>query len=181
MKPEFDPRRLDVKRFAQEAGRLDSAQPLREYPRLLDETQGRGDETPVRWSARGEMRNPSRVQPQVWIHLEADTRLALVCQRCLNPVDADVSVRRSFRFVPDESTAAAEDDESQEDVLAESRSFDLVQLVEDELLMDMPLAPRHEQCPEALPASVADPGFEQVPGRRENPFEVLARLKRPRH
>ena len=177
MKKDFDARRLDVKRFAQEAGELESAEPLGSYPRLVEETAGRGLDTPVTWSVRGEMLDPSHVHPQVWLHLKAATRLALVCQRCLNPVDVDVSLERSFRFVPDEAMAAAQDDESEEDVLAESRSFDLQQLVEDELLMDMPLAPRHEQCPESLPASAGDEEFEQAQEERANPFAVLGRLK----
>ena len=67
------------------------------------------------------MRNPGHVQPEVWLHLQADAMLPLICQRCLEPVDVPLAVDRSFRFVADETTAAAEDDEAEEDVLAMSR------------------------------------------------------------
>jgi len=50
-------------------------------------------------------------------------------------------VDRDFRFVPDEATAMAEDDEAEEDLLVLSGEFDLLALVEDELLMDLPLVP----------------------------------------
>jgi uncharacterized protein len=177
MKPVFDPRRLDVRRFAQEAGALADEAPLRSFDRLFGETEGRGANLPVRWSATGEMRNPAHVQPEIWLHLQAGATLPLVCQRCLHEVDVPVDVARDFRFVPDEAMAAAEDDESEEDVLAESRSFDLLELIEDELLMDMPVVPRHETCPVDLPRSASDEGFEAANGEKANPFAALARLK----
>jgi uncharacterized protein len=177
MKKEFDVRKLDVKRFAEEGAELAVQNPLRGFDRLLEETQGRGGDLPVSWRARGELRNPGHLRPQAWLHLQADVTLPLVCQRCLTPVDVGVQLERSFRFAPDEATAAAQDDEAEEDVLAESRSFDLLELVEDELLMDLPVAPRHAVCPANLPTSAVDEGFEAAQERRENPFAVLGRLK----
>lgn len=178
MAKDFDPRRLDVRRFAEEGGELDVSDPLDTFPRLADETAEAGPAArAVHWRARGEMHNPQHVHPQVWMHLEADATLPLVCQRCLLPVEVPLAVNRSFRFVADESTAAAQDDESEEDLLALSRSFDLVELVEDELLMEMPLAPRHEVCPESVKMSATDAGFEAAAAEKENPFAVLGRLK----
>jgi uncharacterized protein len=181
MKKEFDAQRLDVKRFAEEGAQLDSQAPLGGYARLLAETQGRGTDNVVHWTARGELRNPGHLRPQVWMHLDARAVLPLVCQRCLVPVDIEAAVARSFRFVDDEASAAAEDDASEEDVLALSRSFDLVELVEDELLMDLPVAPRHEVCPEALPMSSGQEEFEAAMAERPRPFASLARLKGGKH
>jgi uncharacterized protein len=178
MPKSFDARHLDVKSFAEEAGELTGQVSLRHFERLLAEAQGRSPDSPVTWSARGELRNPHHVQPQVWLHLKAGAKLSLTCQRCLAPVEMPVAVDRTFRFVSDEETAAAEDDRSEEDVLALSRNFDLVALVEDELLMELPLAPRHETCP-PVRLAVADEAFEGSSGRHENPFAVLGRLKPP--
>ena len=61
-------------------------------------------------------------------------------------------------------------------MLALSRSFDLVELVEDELLMELPLAPRHETCP-PVNFAVSDAGFDQPGERLENPFASLGRFK----
>jgi uncharacterized protein len=176
MSRQFNARHLDVMSFAQEGGVLTGHEPVREHPRLLAETQGRGGESLVTWSVSSELRNPLHVAPQVWLHLKAGTTLSLTCQRCLGPVDVPVSVDRLFRFVSDEETAAAEDDQSEEDVLALSRSFDVPALVEDELLMEMPLAPRHETCP-PVHVVVEDEGFEGSSARHENPFAVLGQLK----
>ena len=176
----FVPKRLDVKAFAEAGTTIEGEQLLRNYPRLFAETEARGGDTPVEWSATGELRNPGHVQPEIWLHLRADALLPLTCQRCLAPVEIEVEIDRAFRFVSDEGTAAAEDDESEEDVLALSREFDLVALVEDEMLMGLPIAPRHETCPEQLPTAIADADFESPSAQAENPFAILGRLKTPK-
>jgi uncharacterized protein len=177
MAKDFDPHRLDVRRFAEEGADLNASTALPGFPRLAAETEGADASRTVNWHARGELLNPRHVSPEVWVHLEAGAILPLVCQRCLNRVDVPLAVNRSFRFVADEATAAAQDDEAEEDLLALSRSFDLVELVEDELLMEVPVAPRHEACPEPVKMSSVDPGFETASAEKEHPFAVLGRLK----
>lgn len=176
MTKQFSAQRLDVKAFAEEAGELSGEEPVRQHHRLMAETQGRSADSPVTWSAAGQLRNPRHVNPQVWLHLNAGTTLSLLCQRCLNPMDVPVAVDRDFRFVADEQSAAAEDDVSEEDVLVLSREFNLMDLVEDEILMEMPLAPTHASCA-PVNVEVADEGFEGSSAARENPFAVLGRLK----
>jgi uncharacterized protein len=177
MSKDFAAHRLDVKSFAQESGALEGHEPLGRFPRLLAETQGRGADAPVNWTARGELRNSGHVNPEVWLHLRADAVLALTCQRCLTQVDVPVAVDRRFRFAPDEEAAAAQDEEAEEDVLALSRSFDLVGLLEDEVLMEIPLAPRHGTCPIPVTLAAVDPDFEAAAAERENPFAALELLK----
>jgi uncharacterized protein len=103
--------------------------------------------------------------------------LALQCQRCLTAVVEQVVAERDFLFVADEATAEAMDEESEADVLVISRDFDVLSLVEDELLLALPLVPRHEICPQAVPVAVADEAFEQA-SERPNPFAALAALKK---
>ena len=168
-------RRLDVKAFAEEGAELAGRDSLGAHSRLMSETGGRAPESVVDWSARGELRNPHHVNPEVWLHLQAQAALSLVCQRCLAPVEVPVRVDRSFRFVSDEETAASLDDQSEEDLLALSAAFDLGELIEDELLMELPVAPRHEVCPVPVVLAVADPEFEAM--EPSNPFELLRKLK----
>lgn len=177
MSKEFSAQRLDVKAFAEEGARLTGQAPLSAFERLLAETEGRGGDRPVAWSARGETRNPHHVEPEVWLFLQAQATLPLTCQRCLAPVDVEVSVDRAFRFVADEAQAAALDDEAEEDLLALSRSFDLPSLVEDEMLLAQPLVPSHDECPEPLPAPVNDLP-DEAESVRPHPFAVLERLKK---
>ncbi|HSV46255.1 MAG TPA: YceD family protein [Ramlibacter sp.] len=180
MKKVFTPRRLDPKAFAQEQALLEGQDPVAGFARLLAETQDGGGARAVTWSAQGELGNPHHLQPDVWLHLRAQALLPLACQRCLRAVDLPVEVERSFRFVADESMAAAQDDESEEDVLALSPSFDLLELLEDELLMALPLAPRHETCPGPVAMQAVDADFEAESARRDNPFALLGQLKTPK-
>jgi uncharacterized protein len=177
MAKDIDPHHLDVRRFAEEGAELEASDALREFRRLLVETEEPDRAGPVHWHARGELRNPSHHQPQVWVHLEAQALLPLVCQRCLNTVEVPLAVSRSFRFVADETTAAAEDDQSEEDLLALSRQFDLPELVEDELLMEVPVSPRHEVCPEPVKMASSDADFEAASAEKEHPFALLGKLK----
>ena len=181
MDKEFAVRRLDVKAFAQAAGQLAGEDTVGAHERLMAETQGRGAASKVSWSAHGEWRNARHVRPEVWLFLQAQAHLSLTCQRCLAPVEVPVTVDRSFRFVADEETAAAEDDQSEEDVLALSAGFDLVELIEDELLMELPVAPRHQTCPEPLKLAVATPDFDQAAQQQDNPFALLQKLRTGKH
>ena len=61
-------------------------------------------------------------------------------------------------------------------MLVQSRDFDLQALVEDEVLMDLPVVPRHDTCPVAIKLAAADADFEAV-SVKPNPFAVLAALK----
>lgn len=178
MKAHKQARGLDIKVFAQSGGELQQEDPLADFPRLHAEADGRGTERPVRWHAVGELRTRAGVAPQVWLHLAAETALPLTCQRCLEPVDEPLAIDRWFRFVADEAQAAHEDEEADEDVLALDPAFDLQALVEDELLLALPLVPRHAVCPVAVRMEVVDPGFVQAEADKPNPFGALAGLKR---
>jgi len=177
MKREFDPERLDLVTFAEAAAALTASDALARYPRLVVEaSEPPAADLRVRWHAQGAQRAAPGATQAPWLHLTADTALPLICQRCMGTVEAALSVDRWFRFAVDEATAAAEDDVSEEDVLVVSREFDLRALIEDELLMSLPVAPRHEHCPEPVRLSAVDEDFEAAQVERPNPFAALARL-----
>src|SRR5690606_41975608 len=126
------------------------------FERLALEAQGRHDGAYVGWAAEGELGAEPGAAQQVWLHLQAQLDLPMTCQRCLTPASIPLDVDRSFRFVADEATAEALDDESEEDLLALSRDFALRELLEDELLMELPVVPMHEVCPESVPLASSD-------------------------
>jgi len=177
MTREFVPKRLDVAAFAEHGANLSGRTPLPAFTRLAAETTGTSPEVEVTWAAEGEQRTGVTGAAVPWLHLVADANVPLVCQRCLAPVDIGLTVDRWFRFVEDEETAAIEDEESEEDILVASRDFDLHALIEDELLMEIPVTPRHEVCPDAPPLSAADADFDAAGGSRPNPFAVLGKLR----
>ena len=173
----MDPRHLDVVSFARDAIGLKDESNLADWPRLAEEQFGSPlSAGPLVWQLSGRMVPQPGGSDEIWLDLKASVRLPMQCQRCLTPVLETVEAERSFRFVADEATAAALDDEAEDDILAISRDFDALALIEDELILSLPLVPLHEVCPEIVPMSAVDPGFE-VAAERPNPFGVLAGLK----
>ncbi len=179
MHPTFNPRKLSVLNFAKAQSRLEGVEPLAQLDRLHEFQQAGGEASEVHFQVRGEMRTTSAGALAPWLVLSANTRLTLVCQRCLRPVEEEVAFERAFRFVPSEAQAEIEDEEAEEDVLVLSPDFDLLELVEDELLMDLPAAPKHAVCPQPVKLRVADADYEE-PEEKPNPFAALAGLKIPK-
>ena len=181
MKNAYSPRRLDVKALARAGDRLEGDTSIQECERLLAEMIPSSESIPfIRWRAQGEWRERLGGAGQCWLHVTAQVRMPLVCQRCMGAVDMPLEVERSFRFVADEATAEREDEEAEEDVLVLSPQFDLIGLIEDELLMALPLVPRHEpDCPAPVQLSAQDAGFDEAGSQgRPHPFAALAQLKR---
>lgn len=170
---------LDVRAFARNAGHAGGTVPLTDFPRVAADCVAGGSGVQVTWSAQGQMRGGAGGAPGApWLHLQVNTQLPLVCQRCLEPVRMPVVVDQWFRFVPDEATAEQQDDDAAEDLLVESAGFDLRALVEDELVLAMPLIASHASCPAPPGLSVQDARFDAAVDERLQPFAALARLRR---
>lgn len=171
-----DPLRLDVARLSADGDTLAGDWPLASLERLCAMQTAPQDwlMPPLGWRVRGERRPVAGQEPQVWLHIQAQAALWLTCQRCLQPYRTDVVVDRAVRFVRGEDQAEALDAESEEDVLALPRELDLRELVEDELLLALPIVPRHEACPEAPPALAESAA---VAAQTQRPFAVLKALK----
>ncbi|MFZ0788766.1 MAG: YceD family protein [Chromatiaceae bacterium] len=105
--------------------------------------------------------------------------IRLVCQRCLGAVSVPLDAPVALALVRDAAQAEALPDHLDPMEVEEGRIRPL-DLVEDELLLAIPQVPMHPpgRCAELYePAADADQGVE-VPGP-ENPFAVLAHMKRP--
>jgi len=179
MKRLHDPLRLDVAAFAADAGDLSGQWAGPDLPRLAESQTPPQDQAPhaVHWAVRGESLPVAGAEAELWLSLQVQAQVWLTCQRCLQPYEVPLALDRRLRFVRGESQAEALDAELEDDVLALSRSLDLRELVEDELLLALPLVPRHAVCPQPLPmAAEAEPLPDAAP-ERPNPFAVLQGLK----
>jgi uncharacterized protein len=172
----LDPLRLDVRAFTRDGGHLGGQWAIDALPRLADSLQPTPTPPPVTWAADGGIagggadRMPS-------IHLTATATLTLQCQRCLQPIDWPVAVDSRFRFAATEDDAARLDAESDDDdVLALQRELDLRALLEDELLLALPIVPRHAVC--TPPAPLADQGSEADEPPTQRPFAALEALRK---
>jgi uncharacterized protein len=174
----YDPLRLDVERFARDGARMQGEWPLAGMERLADSCHPEGRPQmadQVAWDAQGETRRTGG-EVQIWLRLSLHTSLKLACQRCLGVVETPLVVQRRFRFVAGEAQAAALDAELEDDVLASARSFDLHALAEDELVLALPIVPRHDVCPVPLLAAAVPASDEAVVAA--SPFAVLADLQK---
>lgn len=102
------------------------------------------------------------------------TILALQCQRCMEPFVCEIISDFVLGIVNtlDEANALPENFEP---ALAKEGQLALRELIEDELILNLPIIPRHEpeDCKGVSPLKEA--GLEQ--GKGENPFHVLESLK----
>ncbi|WP_428828056.1 YceD family protein [Azonexus sp. IMCC34842] len=103
------------------------------------------------------------------LHLEVSGVIPLACQRCLNAVPHELDVDSLLELVPEGADLSQDElEDDTRDFLPVARELDVVELVEDEILLALPVAPRHEKC--GLPGA-ADAG------ERVRPFATLAGLK----
>jgi uncharacterized protein len=171
-----DSRTLNVQALCRDSGQVAGLWPLAGMSRLAQGLYGESAANDsVHWSAQGSLRPASGGDPELWLHLRASAVVTLQCQRCLQALLHPLLVDRRFRFVRTEAEAERMDEKAEDDVLVLTPRMRLDELVEDELILALPLVPRHEAaCPSPLPLPVDDLE-EDAPA--PNPFASLAALR----
>jgi len=103
---------------------------------------------------------------------EIQTRLTIECQRCLKAMEIPLKINFQLLVSPPDSEVI---ESGLDTVYSENGSVDIFEVVEDELILGLPLVTMHEDiaCNEYWQTQVEDP--EQA--TKENPFSVLAKLK----
>ena len=135
---------IDSLVFAREGRSLQGELPVSSLTRILDVLADQAGE--LRYRVQGQM-GPRR-RPQLL--LEVDGRLSLRCQRCLEGIDYPVRVRSVLELISNEEDLTQEEiEDDSKDFLPAEKTLDVVALIEDELILELPTAPRHESC--ALP------------------------------
>lgn len=168
-----DARALDLLALCRQAGSLQGQWPLSGMVRLGASFCAASDGS-ASWRASGSLKPVTGGEPEIWLVLEADADVPLECQRCLRPMNEHLRVQRRLRFVRGEEQAALLDEQADDDVLALPPRLDLHELLEDELILALPIVPRHRNCPDPLPLP-AEEALEEEPAPR--PFAALAALR----
>ena len=101
------------------------------------------------------------------LKLAVDGSVRMQCQRCLGDVDLPLRFETRLELASSEAAILAADDDI-ERVLA-GHAMSVAILVEDEVILALPMAPKHEQC---RPAAGSDEGAEP------SAFQALAALKK---
>ncbi|MSR08014.1 MAG: hypothetical protein EXR82_00530 [Gammaproteobacteria bacterium] len=125
---------------------LDLVFPVASLARLAALSPSAGHETSLRASltfqsgSAGHLQVDSQVQPQVQLRVAGAVDLA--CQRCLQPLVLPVAIEVLLTMVRSEEKAAELVD-AFDTVLLEDGELAPAQVVEDEVLAWLPLAPKH--------------------------------------
>ena len=154
---------IDCLSFAREARVLQGELPVAGFERIQDGlTQNVGA---IRYRIEGRLGKRNRPQ----LHLQLDGVLSLCCQRCLEGIEYPLQVSNVLEFVGNEDELTQEEiEDDSRDFLPAQSEVDVVALIEDEIILDLPSAPRHESC--VLPASAQD-------NPEDSPFAVLKGLR----
>ncbi len=110
---------------------------------------------------------------QHFLHLTLTSNLTTFCQRCLEIMPLNLNLSFHYR-ISDANFNHSEIDDMEDsddyDLQEASQSMSLIALIEDEVIMALPIAPIHEHdCAAAVTQS----------GEKPNPFAVLKGLIKP--
>lgn len=110
------------------------------------------------------------------LHLRVSGRLTQHCQRCLAEVGFECAIDSRLMLMPPDAEWPEEELEAEDyDAIPASRELSVLSLVEDEVLLALPIVPRHADC--VPPAGLAGTE-EDVESGKPSPFAVLASLKK---
>jgi len=163
------PQHIDIRRIAESGRHLEGEITLENCPRLKQVVSaGEGKISVV-------LDFDKQPDGQLTIQGVVQGQVVQECQRCLEPVVLELECEVSVGIVSSESEAELLRDDLDPVIVEEELNLD--DLVEDELLLALPIVPLHEICDPPQAAS-SGAGQEAEPPKRENPFAVLASLKK---
>jgi len=153
---------------------------INDTPRLAKEVSSIQPGDGFAWHIETHFDDSPGSEPHQILEMDLKGCLHLVCQRCLQDCTVDLDEKRRFVMVASEAEADAypPEDEEQEPLVA-SQHFNLLETIEDEVLLSLPLIPKHPEgfCePHATVFGIEedDEGVEE----RENPFNIVKNMKK---
>jgi uncharacterized protein len=156
----LQPAAIDGLAFAQGAEVLEGELGLESLPRL---SQAGSSGAVLDFVLRGEINE--RGKPELGLVVDGSVRLE--CQRCLGRLDLPLHLEARLELAASEAEIAAADDDVERVLI--SREMRVAALVEDEVLLALPMVPKHERCKVAADLAGDAPA---------SAFQVLAGLKK---
>ncbi|MFO1427144.1 MAG: YceD family protein [Steroidobacteraceae bacterium] len=154
MPPDWS-RPVDVERLADRRERLEFRVAPAQFPRLREQLDGNAGEVVGQVEFE-------RLQGVPVAHLVVEARVPLTCQRCMRPVIVPIESDTRVALVED-LDAADRLPTGLDSVFAEGGRVVLRELVEEELLLGLPLVARHEAAAELQGDAVADCAAQERP------------------
>ncbi|MBN8474734.1 YceD family protein [Sulfuritalea sp.] len=154
---------LDCLEFARIGAVLERRVELGEMPRLADVLAKSSGSLAVRLEGWRDAEGKS------WLQLAVSGKPVLCCQRCLGGVEFSLDIHSRLRLIARGEPWPEDDlEDDSADAMDAAEELAVLSVIEDEVLLALPIAPRHEQC-----NSPSGDATEQGP----SPFAALAALK----
>jgi uncharacterized protein len=151
-----------------------------DLPRLAEEASTINPGDGFNWQMETHFEDSAGGESRQVLELVLQGRLNLICQCCLQDCVVDLDEQRRFVMVATEAEADVypmEDDE--QEPLVASQHFNLLETIEDEVLLSLPLIPKHPDgfCEPHASVFGLEDGEEDLE-ERENPFKMLKNMKK---
>lgn len=158
---------IDAFEFCRNNGYREGVTPVADMPRLAADCADPSGQ--LTWAIQGGQTR----QGYPSMTLSVSGTVQLVCQRCLAPYGHDID--SSTMLVLGKNDEEADEieeilDDETIDVIVGSHSCDIMQLLEDEALLALPQAPKHEVCPDTKL-------MDSLKSEKVSPFAALKSLK----
>jgi len=173
---------IDCLAFARDSRKLESVIAVRDFTRLCKSLTDSSGE--IRYRIETGLKKSGRA----FMRLEASGQLQLQCQRCMQ--DMTLPIDNQFELMIVESETEADQLGEEIDVLLlDEQLISLSDLIEDEILLNLPIIPKHAAGTDCANNASKDVGAiaeqaitpadeaETNDKAKENPFAVLAELK----
>ncbi|MEH6577565.1 MAG: YceD family protein [Amphritea sp.] len=164
------PKKIDPRKLAERGVRIEGEVELKLLPRLLSMLVD--DEGTVRVDLQFD-NDHLRIRT---IQGNATSSVKMTCQRCLEPVEVEVEAKFNLAVAPDEERAKTLP-RYYDPLIVEGEDLELLPMVEEELIITLPLVPFHDDC--SVQTSFGDEATaeKETESVKTNPFSVLASLK----
>lgn len=155
---------IDSLDFARKGREISGEVPIAELPRMADLLTDQAGK--ISYVLRGLQGDDGKLL----LELSLEGVCNLRCQRCLQALTYPIELDSRFRLVSEGERDESDIEDDEADSIPAEKRMDVIDLLEEELLLSLPIAPKHEngECRMAV---------EEV-GKATNPFAVLASLKK---
>ncbi len=172
---------IDAFTFCQHREQREGSTKIADFPRLSVECAN-GDGV-LNWSLQGGVNQLGFPQ----LTMTVNGQLQLMCQRCLTPYDFAIDSQAELILAKDDEHADEIEsmlDDDEIDVVVGSKTFNVMDLIEDEALLAIPQSPKHAVCPDVVGSFNQSEAANDVnavdtasTSTKVSPFAVLKKLQ----
>ncbi len=174
---------IDSLKFAREQNQLSGQIAVTMLPRLIPELSSTKEILEFTLSGGVDKKG------HAYLKLVLSGEIKLVCQRCLGELPFLIEISQQILIAPNEKALEYLDEEEELECLLANKTLLVLELIEDELLLSLPYAPKHDALTECEKQGFDATHFIQVDPETEaeepvvspekpNPFAALAHLKK---